>query len=78
MFKPFTHVMSKSTKKSALPQNVERDAAICADRRAGMTFTAIEKKYGITRERARQVCDAAGLPKAGRGRRPTPGERNDA
>jgi DNA-directed RNA polymerase sigma subunit (sigma70/sigma32) len=38
--------------------NAERDAAICARRDAGLTYTAIAGQFGISRERVRQIVDA--------------------
>jgi len=40
----------------------DRDRDIVAKRIAGMTFTALAKQYGLTRERCRQICKQAGLP----------------
>lgn len=42
---------------------VARNSCIVADRRDGMTYTAMAAKYGLTRERCRQICKAAGMPK---------------
>ena len=41
----------------------DRDQRIVADRMSGMTYTAMEIKYGLTRERCRQICRKAGLPR---------------
>lgn len=49
----------------------KRDGAIREARNQGSTYTQLETLFGITRERCRQICDAGGLPKLGRGRRPS-------
>ena len=40
----------------------KRNAAIAADRRAGMTLAAIGKVHGISRERVRCICKRAAAP----------------
>lgn len=46
---------SLPNRKVAPNSKVDEDAAK-ADRRAGMTWSAIAKKYGVTTERVRQIC----------------------
>jgi transposase len=50
-------------------RNVERDRKICALKATGLTNEAIGKQFGISRERVRNVLDAAERDaKAGRTR----------
>ena len=39
----------------AAKRNTERDLAIWEDRKKGMTLQAVAEKYGVTRERVRQI-----------------------
>jgi hypothetical protein len=60
-FEVFTAEMAKTVRRRK--RNVERDAAIISDRRAGMTYAAIAAKHNVTEARCNQICAAAGLPK---------------
>lgn len=48
----------------------ERDANIIAERREGATMREIARRYSLTIERVRQICQGAGLPKGRAGRPP--------
>jgi hypothetical protein len=41
----------------------ERDEAICADYKTGMTLAQVGSRYGITRERVRQIVTKRGITK---------------
>lgn len=48
--------------------NSNRDAQLCADRRAGATYSALGAKYGLTSERCQQICNRAFDQQAGSGK----------
>jgi hypothetical protein len=62
-FEVFTEEMARAAKTPRQKRNADRNAAIVADRMAGMKYAALAVKHGLTEARCMQICAAAGLPK---------------